>query len=110
MHDLIEEQDQQAFLIPVFCERNGISLAVYYRLQREGRGPRVMRLGTGTIRISKQAEADWQRAREMPDDAEARLIERQKAATRRRAISAGKVSALSPKHVSKRQQKKNRRR
>ena len=98
----IDEADQQAFLIPVFCERNGISLAVYYRLQREGRGPRTMRLGNSTIRITRQAELDWQRDREMPEDAEARLIKREQEAKRRRTIAAGKRSAASPKHISKR--------
>jgi predicted DNA-binding transcriptional regulator AlpA len=92
--------ERNAFSIPEFCARNGISAWTFYKLQREGRGPRTMDLGA--IRISRQAEVDWQREREMPGDAEARLIKRQQEARHRQTRAAAKKSVASPRHVSKR--------
>jgi hypothetical protein len=62
----------QAFSIPHFCLRNGISISTYHKLKKEGRGPREMCLGSA-IRISVEAERDWRKEREMPNDAEAPL-------------------------------------
>lgn len=88
--------EKQVFTIDEFCQRNGISRFTYHKLKNQGRGPREMALG-GVIRITPKAEADWQRAREMPKDAEARLIERER--QHRQRIS--RTAAKSPKHVSK---------
>jgi hypothetical protein len=95
------EIERQAFSIAEFCGRNAISPCTYHRLKGEGRGPLEMHLG-GAIRISIEAEKAWRCAREMPDDAEARLIAREKAARERSARKAGKASVASPHHVSKR--------
>jgi hypothetical protein len=47
------------FTIKQFCKRNAISERQYFKLQREGRGPRTMSTGTVSLRISRQAEIDW---------------------------------------------------
>ena len=91
----------QTLSIATFCARNGIGLTLYHRLKNEGRGPREMRLGR-TIRITLDAERDWQREREFPSDAEARLIAREQKARVGLARRAGKIAAASPKHVSRR--------
>jgi hypothetical protein len=52
-----------------FCERNGISIAYFYKLRAAGKGPREM-LG----RITAEAERDWHRAREAEAQAKSPLI------------------------------------
>jgi hypothetical protein len=47
-----------AFSIPEFCLRNSISSALFFKLIREGRGPRVMRVGRRTL-ITKESAAVW---------------------------------------------------
>src|SRR5579863_6009934 len=95
------ETERQAFPIPAFCYRNDISPSTYHKLKKLGRGPREMVLGRA-IRISLEAEADWRRAREMPDDTEARLIAREREAREKSARKAGKASIASSRHISKR--------
>ena len=94
----------QVFSIATFCARNGIGLTLYHRLKREGRGPREMRLGR-TIRITIDAERDWQRDREFPSDAEARLLARERKARVGLSRRAGQIAAASPRHVSNRRRK-----
>lgn len=55
--------EKDAFSIPEFCRRIGISASFYFAESREGRGPRVMRVGHRVL-ISKEAAADWRRERE----------------------------------------------
>jgi hypothetical protein len=83
-----------AFSIPVFCFRNNISRPTYHRLRAEGRGPVEMRIGLNIIRISAQAEADWQRQMQEPrEDLETLNAER--------AVKAGTAAAKSDRHISK---------
>jgi hypothetical protein len=60
-----------------------------------------MHLGRA-IRISVDAEREWRSQRELPDDAELRLIKREELARARMAKQAAKASVASPKHISKR--------
>jgi hypothetical protein len=55
--------EQDAFSIPEFCLRNGISSALFFKLARQGGGPRVMRVGRRTL-ITKEAAVAWRRERE----------------------------------------------
>ena len=62
-----------AFSIPEFCLRNSISSALFFKLIREGRGPRVMRVGRRTL-ITKESAAAWRstlEAASTPRNAEA---------------------------------------
>jgi hypothetical protein len=52
-----------AFAVPEFCEAHRISRALFYLLQREGRGPRVMKCGRRTL-ISRESAEAWRRAME----------------------------------------------
>ena len=46
-----------------FCREHGISRGLFYRLLREGRGPRVMKVGRRTL-ISQEAADAWRRRME----------------------------------------------
>jgi hypothetical protein len=87
-----------AFSIPEFCFRNNISRPTYHRLRSQGRGPVEMRLGLNAIRITAEAERDWQRQMQEPrPDLEIR--------TAQRAVKAGGAAIKSAKHVSKRRRR-----
>lgn len=94
------EVEPQAFSIAEFCARNKISETLYHKLKSQGRGPRTMELGRA-IRITAQAERDWQNARENPQGAEAKLVASQAAKRRRECKRLGALSAGSPRHFSK---------
>ncbi len=56
-------EEKDAYSIPEFCRRHGISQSFYFDMSRNGRGPRVMRLGARVL-ISREAAADWRRCLE----------------------------------------------
>jgi hypothetical protein len=87
--------ERAAYSVQEFCLRNHISRPTYHRLRAEGRGPVEMRIGLNIIRITADAERDWQHRMQEPDqDFEARAVER--------AVKAGAAGVKSSKHVSKR--------
>jgi len=53
----------EAFSIATFCKAHGISRALFYRLQAQGKAPRTFNLGRRVL-ISKDAARDWLRAME----------------------------------------------
>ena len=55
-----------AYTVPEFCFRNSISRPTYHRLRAQGLGPKEMRLGLNAIRITAEAERDWQRRMQEP--------------------------------------------
>jgi predicted DNA-binding transcriptional regulator AlpA len=55
---LPEEKD--AYSIPEFCRRHGISESFFFAEMKEGRGPRTMKIGHRRL-ISKEAAAEWRR-------------------------------------------------
>jgi hypothetical protein len=86
--------ERVAFTVPEFCFRNCISRPKYNRLRAQKRGPVEMRLGLNTIRITAEAERDWQQLMQEPQpDVETKAAER--------AVKAGDAAAKSPNHVSK---------
>jgi hypothetical protein len=52
------------YSIREFCDAHRISIDHYFKLQREGLGPRIMKAGARTL-ISLEAAAEWRRAREL---------------------------------------------
>jgi hypothetical protein len=52
-----------AYSISEFCESHRISESFYFKLKKQGRGPREMRVGDRVL-ISLEAAADWRRERE----------------------------------------------
>jgi hypothetical protein len=57
------ENARAAFSISEFCDAHGISRGMFYKLARQGIGPRTMRVGTRTL-VSVEAAAEWRRTRE----------------------------------------------
>jgi hypothetical protein len=55
--------EREAYTIEEFCRSHGFSRAHYFNVAREGRGPRIMRVGARVL-ISKEAAAEWRRTRE----------------------------------------------
>jgi hypothetical protein len=53
-----------AYSIEQFCEAHGISIDLYFKLQRQGLGPKTMKAGTRTL-ISIESAAEWRHAREL---------------------------------------------
>jgi len=87
--------ERAAYTVAEFCFRNNIGRLTYHRLRAEGRGPKEMRLGLNAIRITADAEKEWQRLMQEPrPDLETRTVER--------AARAGAAAVKSDKHVSKR--------
>lgn len=52
-----------ALSIPEFCSAHGISEGLFFKLKKQGKGPRVMKVGTRTL-ISFESAAEWRLARE----------------------------------------------
>ena len=52
-----------AYSIREFCDAHRISIDHYFKLQREGLGPRIMKAGARTL-ISLESAAAWRKARE----------------------------------------------
>jgi hypothetical protein len=60
---LAESAGEPSMTITEFCTSERISRALFYVMQREGWGRRVMYLGA-SVRISPEAHRDWRRERE----------------------------------------------
>ena len=55
--------------VNAFCRAHRISRAHFYKLVKERRGPRLMKVGRRTL-ISTEAARDWRQAMERPEDQE----------------------------------------
>jgi hypothetical protein len=66
---LASEGEAASFTVKKFLARNDLSESQYHKLRRQGRGPRVMSVGSCGVRISRQAELDWIAAREIAAEA-----------------------------------------
>jgi hypothetical protein len=53
------ETEAASFTLKKFLARNQLSESQYHKLRRQGRGPRVMSVGSCGVRISREAERDW---------------------------------------------------
>jgi predicted DNA-binding transcriptional regulator AlpA len=56
-----QELPALALTIPEFCVSHGISQALFYELQKDGRGPRTMRIGRRRL-ISLEEARRWREA------------------------------------------------
>jgi predicted DNA-binding transcriptional regulator AlpA len=55
---------KSALTVDEFCEAHGgISVPFFYKLIKQGKAPRIMKIGARTL-ISQEAAADWRRAME----------------------------------------------
>jgi hypothetical protein len=53
--------ERMTYSIPEFCEAHRISIDTYFRMQRAGTGPEIMKAGHRTL-ISVEAAAAWREA------------------------------------------------
>jgi hypothetical protein len=90
--------DEQSTTIPQFCLLEDISAATYFKMQREGHGPRELRIpGTNVVRITARARREWhERLENLPEN------EAIKAERSARTSRAGKLAAQSPLHHCRR--------
>jgi hypothetical protein len=63
------ESETASFTLKKFLARNQLSESQYHKLRRQGRGPRLMSVGSCGVRISRRAERDWIAARETEAEA-----------------------------------------
>lgn len=56
-------ENNQTLSISTFCEIYGISHSMFYRLQRQNKGPRIMKVGRRTL-ITAEAAQEWQQQME----------------------------------------------
>jgi predicted DNA-binding transcriptional regulator AlpA len=54
----VSDAQRLALTIPEFCITHGISEAFFYKLQKEGKGPRTMSVGRRRL-ISIEAAKQW---------------------------------------------------
>ena len=94
------EGKRVAFSISEFCFRNAFGTGTYHKLKRLGLGPDELRVGN-IVRITREAELAWQRARTHPQGTELQARERAEAVAVERGKTAGRLSAQSNNHVSK---------
>ena len=52
-----------ALSVDQFCALNGISRRLFYDLQKQGRGPHIMKVGKRTL-VSRDAAIAWRRRME----------------------------------------------
>jgi hypothetical protein len=55
--------EQAVYTIREFCDRYRIAASFFFKIQRQGKGPRTMRIGSKVL-ITAQAASDWVAARE----------------------------------------------
>ena len=55
--------DRKAFSIDEFCIAHRISRAMFYKIRKQGRAPRIMTVGSRQL-ISGEAAAEWRRQME----------------------------------------------
>lgn len=48
----------QAYSVSQFCQRHSISRALYYKMAKEGKAPKTIKLGRRTL-ISQEAALEW---------------------------------------------------
>jgi hypothetical protein len=86
--------------------RGPMSITLYNKLKREGRGPVETVLGDGVVIITAADEAAWEVARSNPTDpAEIARVAEVRARWHDRAKKAGAKAAKSPNHVSNRRKR-----
>ena len=81
--------------VPAFCADNSLSRSLFYRLVKEGRGPRLAKVGRRTL-ISAEAAAEWrarmERETEQPAP-QSKAAERGHRRTGREATISGREAA-----------------
>jgi hypothetical protein len=99
-----ERVERQAFTVPEFCARNRISLSLYRKLQKQGRGPRLMGVSSRQARISIEAEREWRQPMEQYTTSDTAALARQRMVEMN--TRASKLAVKAPGHPGNRKRKK----
>ena len=59
----VPQTPRLALSIPEFCDAHGISEGFYFKLKKQGKGPREMKVGARTL-ITLESAAEWRCERE----------------------------------------------
>jgi hypothetical protein len=93
--------DTRSKTIAEFCKSKRISRASLYKLVSLGLGPTMFAIpGTRIMRITAQADAEWERRMAELAQSQAAQLERER--RHALAVTAGQAAAASPLHISKR--------
>ncbi len=57
----------EAYSIQQFCDVHGFSRGLFFKMMKDGRGPKVVKLGRRTI-ITKESAAEWRSRLEKKED------------------------------------------
>jgi hypothetical protein len=98
----IESGSTEDRTIGGFCMRHDMSKSGYYRLPKEVRERLETVYGPRTIRITKKAEAEFDRRHAKPNTTEQRFLDRMRARRTAQARRAAAASLAGENHVSKR--------
>jgi len=85
-----------ALSIPEFCEAHGISEGFFYKLKKQGEGPREMKVGARTL-ITFESAAEWRRTRENQHGQGARDVRLDDRPASDTGRSAGRIGDGVPK-------------
>jgi predicted DNA-binding transcriptional regulator AlpA len=85
-----------ALSIREFCQAHGISEAFFYKLKKQGEGPREMKVGARTL-ITFESAAEWRRIRENQQSRGARDVRFDDRPAADTVRSDGRVSKGTPK-------------
>jgi hypothetical protein len=95
--------DAPSQTIKQFCDSANISRATFFKTQRLGIGPKVMRVpGTRIVRVT-ETRNEWHERMAESAQQEAAKLEQQRRVEQAR--TAGYAAARSPLHISRRQRR-----
>jgi len=95
------DEDGPSQTIQQFCDEENICPSSYYKMRRDGHGPKERRFpGTNIVRITAKSRREWHAYLAKLTTEEAGQLEQKRRVALAKA--AGKAAAASPRHVSKR--------
>jgi hypothetical protein len=97
----VTEPEGESLTVAEFCKLEHISLATYYKMKRAGFAPAEIRIpNTNVVRITQTARAAWhQRMQELQHSRAAKVEAKRR---QKQTSAAGKLAAMSPRHVQRR--------
>ncbi len=60
-----EPHNDRAYSVIKFCKAHNISRSMYYKLRKQGQGPKLMKVGRRRL-ISDESAAKWRQQMERP--------------------------------------------
>ncbi len=100
----VEPIDDFSYTISQFCTAENISRATFFKLQRAGTGPELLRIPhSNIVRVTAAARRAWHLRMESADQQEAAGRERQRRVDH--AARAGRAAAKSEAHIANRRRR-----